>query len=128
MPAALRLDTLKFAKRLTEAGLPAAAAEAIVEGLNDADTSELASKADIGDVKAEIAAVKTEVAAVKAEVAAVKGEIAALAVSTSAGFASVRAEAHSEIATLRADLYGRLWAMGLGIVGLTVALLRLLPG
>ena len=56
MAAGLRIDTLKFAKRLTEAGLPPAAAEAIVEGLNDADLSELAMKADIADVRAELAA------------------------------------------------------------------------
>jgi hypothetical protein len=92
MAAALRIDTLKFAKRLTEAGLSPAAAEAIVEGLNDADFSELATKSDIAEVKAEIADVRLELAA------------------------------------LRADLYGRLWAMGLGIVGLTVGLIKLLPG
>jgi DNA-binding transcriptional MerR regulator len=100
MPAALRLDTLKFAKRLTEAGLPPAAAEAIVEGLNDSDLSELATKAEL----------QTSIAEVRAEIAALRSEL------------------KSEIATLRADLYGRLWAMGLGIVGLTVALIKLLPG
>ena len=47
MPAALRLDPLKFAKRLTDAGMPREAAEAIVEGLKDADLSELATKSDI---------------------------------------------------------------------------------
>jgi hypothetical protein len=84
MPAARRTDTLKFAKRLTDAGLSQAAAEAIVEGLSDADLSELATKSDIADVKA-------------------------------------------AISDLRADIYGRLWVMGAGIVGLTVALIKLLP-
>lgn len=84
MPAALRLDTLKFAKRLTDAGLPREAAEAIVEGLNEADLSELATKADVAEVK-------------------------------------------TAISDLRADLYSRLWVMGLGIVGLNVALMKLLP-
>jgi len=98
--AALRTDTLKFAKRSTEAGLPPAAAEAIVEGLNDSDLSELATKAEL---QAEIGALRSEM---RAEFAAVR----------------------TEIDTLRADLYGRLWAMGLGIVGLTVGLIKLLPG
>jgi hypothetical protein len=105
--AGLRIDTLKFAKRLTEAGLPPAAAEAIVEGLNDADFSELAMKTDIADVRAELAAFQSE---------------------ARAEFAALRAELRTEIASLRADIYGRLWAMGLGVVGLTVALIKLLPG
>ena len=104
MAAGLRIDTLKFAKRLTEAGLPPAAAEAIVEGLNDADLSELATKADC-DVETE---------------SPPRGD--------EAEFAALRGELRTEIASLRADLYGRLWAMGLGIVGLTVALIKLLPG
>ena len=91
MAASLRIDTLKFARRLTDAGLSREAAEAIVEGLNEADLSELATKADIADLRTEIAGVR------------------------------------GEIKDLRADLYSRLWVMGLGIVGLTVALLRLLP-
>ena len=121
MAAGLRIDTLKFAKRLTEAGLPPAAAEAIVEGLNDADFPEVATKSDIAGTKSDIAEVRAELAAFKAEVktdfSAVRGE-----------FAAVRGELRTEIASLRADLYGRLWAMGLGIVGLTVALIKLLPG
>ena len=104
MASALRIDTLKFAKRLTEAGLPPAAAEAIVEGLNDSDLSELATKAEL------------------------QSEIGTLRAEMKAEFAAVRGELRTEIATLRADLYSRLWAMGLGIVGLTVALIKLLPG
>ena len=81
----MRIDTLKFARRLADAGLSREAAEAIAEGLSEADTSELASKTDIADVK-------------------------------------------TAIADLRADIYNRLWVMGLGIVGLTVALIKILPG
>ena len=40
----------------------------------------------------------------------------------------MRAELRTEIASFRADLYGRLWAMGLGVVGLTVALDQAAPG
>lgn len=84
MPAALRIDTLKFSKRLADAGLSREAAEAIVEGLNEADLSELATRSDIGEIK-------------------------------------------TAISDLRADIHGRLWMMGVGIVGLTVALIKLLP-
>ena len=85
MPAALRLDTLKFAKRLTDAGL----------GLNEADMSELATKADL--------------------------------TTTTADLTTAIADVKTAISDLRADLYGRLWVMGLGIVGLNVALMKLLP-
>lgn len=47
MAATLRSDTLKFVRRLSEAGMDRPLAEAIVEGLADADTSALATKADL---------------------------------------------------------------------------------
>jgi hypothetical protein len=54
MPATLKMDTLKFARRLTDAGMEREMAEAIVEGLAEADTSELATKTDLTELKAEI--------------------------------------------------------------------------
>jgi hypothetical protein len=89
MVATLRIDTLKFARSLTDAGLSREAAEAIVQGVSEADVSELATKTDVS-----------------------------LAV----------ADLRAEISSLRADIYNRLWVMGLGIVGLTVALMKILPG
>ena len=65
MSTALRLDTLSFSKRLRNAGADEALAEAIVEGITGADTSELATKADIADVKSEIADVKSDVKWIK---------------------------------------------------------------
>lgn len=89
MAATLRIDTLKFARNLTEAGLPREAAEAIAEGVAAADVSDLATRTDISDLRA-------------------------------------------DLSELKADLYNRLWVMGLGIVGLTVtltvALTKVLPG
>jgi hypothetical protein len=78
MAATSRIDTLKFAKSLTDAGLSREAAEAIAQGVAGADVSELATETDIAE--------------------------------------------------LRADIYNRLWVTGAGIVGLTVALMKLLPG
>jgi hypothetical protein len=54
LAAALRIDTLKFVRRLTEAGMERPMAEAIVEGLAEADTSELATKTDLAAVRADI--------------------------------------------------------------------------
>jgi hypothetical protein len=54
MSATLRIDTLKFVRKLTEAGMERSVAEAIVEGIAEADTSALATKADLSELKAEI--------------------------------------------------------------------------
>jgi hypothetical protein len=94
MPAMLRIDTLKFAKRLTDAGMDRRQAEALVEGLNEADTSEFGTKADVGDLKAEIADVR--------------GELAAF-----------RIEFKADIADLKAELFRFMYVQAMGVVGLT---------
>ena len=63
MAHALQIDTLAFSKKLREAGADERLAGAIVEGITAADTSELATKSDLGEVKAEIADVKAELKA-----------------------------------------------------------------
>ena len=78
MANALHIDTLKFARKLTDAGMDQKAAEAIAEGLVEADTSTLATKQDLAEFKAE--------------------------------------------------LFRHLWIMAAGIVGLTVTLIKVLPG
>ncbi|GLK65230.1 MULTISPECIES: hypothetical protein [Paracoccus] len=78
MANALHIDTLKFARKLTDAGMDQKAAEAIAEGLAEADTSTLATKQDLAEFKAE--------------------------------------------------LFRHLWIMAAGIVGLTVTLIKVLPG
>ena len=62
MAHAIQIDTLAFAKRLQAAGADERLAEAIVEGITDADTSSLATKEDLGLVKAEL---KEDIALVK---------------------------------------------------------------
>ena len=61
MAATLRIDTLKFVRKLTDAGMDRPVAEAIVEGLSEADTSELATKSDIARVDTSIAELKAEI-------------------------------------------------------------------
>jgi hypothetical protein len=113
MPAMLRFDTLKFAKRLTDAGMDQRQAEALVLGLSEADTSELATKADIAEVKAEITGVKADIAMVKRDLVA------------------LGAANKTEIAELKAELFRFLYVQAMGVVGLTVgltvALIKLLP-
>ncbi len=105
--AMLRFDTLKLARELTEAGMDPRQAEAPVRGLGDMDTTELATKADL---RSEIGAVRTEIADLRSElrteVAGVKGDIAAL----------------------KGEMFRFLYLQAMGIVGLTVALVKFLPG
>ena len=54
MAATLRIDTLKFVRRLSDAGMERPLAEAIVEGIAETDTSELATRADLYELKSEI--------------------------------------------------------------------------
>lgn len=53
--ATITFDTLKFARRLTEAGLPASQAEAISDAFRDAQgEAELATRRDIDDQRREM--------------------------------------------------------------------------
>ena len=54
MANALHIDTRKFSRKLIEAGMEPKAAEAIAEGLAEADTSTLATKQDLAEFKAEL--------------------------------------------------------------------------
>ncbi|CAN5724674.1 hypothetical protein BH23PSE1_BH23PSE1_19300 [soil metagenome] len=124
MPAALRIDTLKFVRKLTEAGMDRGHAEAIVEGLNEADSSDLATRADIARLEATIAGLATTT---KADIAGLEATTRAEISRLEAGLADVKATTKTNIAELEARLYKHLWLLGAGIVGLTVALVRLLP-
>jgi hypothetical protein len=99
MPTAIRIDTLKFARQLTDAGMDQRVAEALVVGLSEADTSELATKTDL------------------------KAEIARLEASTKQDFARVDAK----ISELKAEIFRAMLIQAGTIVGLTVALVKLLP-
>jgi hypothetical protein len=52
---------LKFVRRLTEAGMERQVAETIVEGLAEADTSDLATKTDIARLEAAMSDTKAEI-------------------------------------------------------------------
>ena len=76
MAQALQIDTLAFSKRLREAGADEKLAEAIVEGITAADTSDLATKGDLAATEAAMTARidKTE-AAMKSDIAAVRTDL-----------------------------------------------------
>jgi hypothetical protein len=142
MAATLRIDTLKFARKLTEAGLEPRVAEANVDGLADADTSDLAMRADAAALSADIAALgaatKAEAkalaadiaalgAATKADTAALAADIVALRAATKADFAEMKAATKADLAELKAEMFRFMLVQSIGIVGLTVTLVKLLP-
>ena len=134
--SALAFDTHKAVTALKQAGFEEA--EAVVNTMGEALGGNVATKADLTEVRAvleaDVAAVKADIEQLRlttqADLAAVKADIEQLRSETKADLAAVRAD----METLRADmaeqftaLYKQLWLMAVGIVGLTVTLVKLIP-
>lgn len=89
-------DSLTVARRIGEAGMEQAQADAIAWAIRDTfkeEAANLATKADLTALKGEIAEVKGETAGVRGEIAQVKGEIA----KVDAKIDTVKSELKSEI-------------------------------
>ncbi len=112
MAHALQIDTLAFTKKLREAGAEEGLAEAIVEGLTAADTSELATKGDIAEVKTEIAEVKSEL---KTEIAEAKLELK-----------TEIAEVKTEIAEVKSDILKWMFGAIIAQTGIILAVVKFL--
>ena len=101
MAHAIQIDTLAFAKRLQAAGADERLAEAIVEGITDADTSSLATKEDLRHVetalKEDIALVRTEL---KEDIALVKEDIRHVETTLKEDIALVK----EDIAAIKTDI------------------------
>ena len=136
--SALAFDTDKAVMALKQAGFEEAQAEAVVNTMGEALSGNVATKADLTEVRAvleaDMVAVKADIEQLRlttqADLAAVKADIEQLRSETKADLAAVRAD----METLRADmaeqftaLYKQLWLMAVGIVGLTVTLVKLIP-
>ncbi len=80
-------DTLATANALKEAGFEETQAAAIVDALRHAVTEEVATKANLSELRTEL---------------------------------------KTDLSELRTDLYRALWMQAAGIIGLTVALLKIL--
>ena len=126
-------DTLKLARKLRDAGMPADQAEAVAEAFGEFVHAYLATKDDINDfrtdTKAEFAKVRQEIADLRAEL---KHDIADLRAETQAEFTKVRQEIGSlrvelkqDIAGLRSELYRALLMQTFAIAGIVFALLKL---
>ena len=100
--SALAFDTHKAVTALKQAGFAEPQAEAVVTTMGEALGGNVATKTDLAAVQAKLEA---EIAAVRTEIAAVR----------------------TEVAQEFKALYKQLWVMAVGIVGLTVTLVKLIP-
>ena len=112
MAHAIQIDTLAFAKRLQAAGADERLAEAIVEGITDADTSSLATKEDLGLVKAEL---KEDIALVKEDLrhveTALKEDIRQVETALKEDIRQVEIAIRTDIANSHADILK--WLFGI---------------
>ncbi len=111
--SALAFDTHKAVMALKQAGFEEAQAEAVVNTMGEALGGNVATKADLTEVRAVL----------EADMVAVKADIEQLRSETKADLAAVRADMAEQFTAL----YKQLWLMAVGIVGLTVTLVKLIP-
>ena len=112
---AVAFDTYAAAKRLRDAGFDERQAEAAVSMVRDAagaDREQLATKADLAELKAEL---KGDFAELKGDFAELKGDVEALRASTKADLAAA-------VAGLEARTYRALWVQAVAIIGTQLAI------
>ena len=115
MTQVIPIDTLAYAKRLIQAGMPQQQAEVQAQVLKEIIDNNLATKRDIAEVKAEIEKVRAELKAdierVKADLEKVKVELKADIARVKVDIERVRAELKADIAKVKADIIK--WIMGM---------------
>ena len=116
-------DTLRFAKRLEEAGVPPGQAAATAAAFAEATGDMIATKIEIGDLRRDLAAVRAEL---KADIAAVRRELEAVRQELKAEIAALRQEFKADLRELELSMTIKLGAMCAGSVALVAALVKLL--
>jgi hypothetical protein len=74
-PGRMSFDTLSYARRLKQAGLPEAQAEAIADATRELVVQDVATKADIAALRAEL---KADIATLRSDMAALEQRLTAL--------------------------------------------------
>jgi DNA-binding transcriptional MerR regulator len=118
------IDTLKFAKRLREAGFSDPQAEAMVATVQEAEGAESATKADLGELNAEL----------KAEIAELRAELKLETSGVRSEMQQVELHLEAKIEAAKADTLNRIFGLILGtlvvnivaIVGAMFGVARLL--
>jgi hypothetical protein len=120
----MAFDTLSYARRLRQAGMPEAQAEAVAEATRDAIAADAATKADSerleAATKAQIANFKHEIA-IKAETADVRHEIAMLRTEMKNAMAAIEARMIAAVESLVLRLTIRLG----GLIAVGAAVIKL---
>ena len=132
MAHAIQIDTLAFAKRLQAAGADERLAEAIVEGITDADTSSLATKEDLRHVetalKEDIALVKEDIAHVRTElkedIALVKEDIRQVETTLKEDIAAIKTDIANSHADILKWLFGIIFAQTAIVIAVFTFLLN----
>jgi len=101
MSEAIAFDTHRFVKRLTENGFTEQQAETLADEQVALLNANLATKADIAEIKAGMDALRQET---KAEIAKVEAGVEALRQETRAGIEALRQETRAEIAKVEAGM------------------------
>ena len=126
-------DTLKLARRLETAGFPPRQAGDTAEDPAEAMSgAQLATSADIAEVRSEIATLSSELRSeiatlsseLRPEIAALGSELRSEIAAVRAEIAAVRAEVKAEIELLRRDMTIRLGSMLIIAVGIILAAMR----
>jgi len=120
------IDTLTLKTGLLEGGMPELQATAIVRALADADVGQLATKADLADLRADV---HTEIAAVRTEIEALRADMRTEIAGVRTELETLRAELRTEIADVRGDfkaLNGKVNLLLAFNTPLTLAVLALL--
>ena len=112
-------DTLKAAKALQAAGFDDVQAEAVIATVGDAVGGNVATPADVQEVRADTQKLKAAVQELRIDIRKLKVDVQELKVGIHA--LEVRITHKFEA------LYKHLWAMSAGIVTAVVALMTILP-
>jgi len=103
------IDTLKFAKRLREAGFSDPQAEAVIATVQEAsESADLATKADLAGLRTEL---KAEIGALRTEL---KAEIGALRTELEAAVREAELRLEAKIEAIKADILNRVFGLILG--------------
>ena len=108
MVAAFQIDTLAYAKKLKDAGADERLAEAIVEGLTNADTSTLTTKDDLRATKDEL---RSEIHQFRDELRGEIGEVREEVRVSRDEARETKSSLQHEIAEVRVELR---WIKGIG--------------
>src|SRR5262249_25868088 len=130
---AYSFDSLGYAKRLRDRGVPQDRAEVHAEAARDFIMAELVTKADLLPIKADVLAVKADLLAVKQELKTqletvkqgLQTEIRSLAVELRTSIAELRTELDNRIETQSLRLTVRLGAMLVVGIGALATILKL---